>query len=805
MKAACIIHLVVLILLNIVVKAQSVFYSNTTTTNFNTLSGWSSNTNGTGTNPATLNNSVQLVVQSGHTKITSTDAVVNRLTVQANATVTANHSINISGTNARFILQNNSTYIHNNSANVSNTIFNGVEEFAVNSTFRIQNWQSSGTPLTPAALSRSVTSGVDGINYFYGNLIIDWATSGNWNQNWPSFPLGTYLTAGDFRILSVGNLRFTQNNNAQPDVYVAGDFIMNSSGSGNNTLNFSSGNGCVAYLNVNGNVVHQAGTITASSTSSFGYIWSYGTAPSFWNFSGGNRVRVAYLVEGNKTITLQSNLSLGTGMIGAQMQINNPATLDLQQFTISDVTNGAFISATGIIRTAHASGLWTSGQTNRSVSNANNFHIRLLEGSTVEYTGASGQIISSLASNVSPFDQYQNVRLTGGVTRVLENNTTFNGNINFSGAGNSILVNQHNVTLTGSASLSNHGPASYFQLVPQTAVNGRLRMNGLPASTRLFPIGTPTRYLPVSITPVAAGSDFSVSVFEGTTTNGLPGGPNFNATSRRLQVNSVWRVDRVAGTANAHLRFDWFNDTPQEGSNFTTLPNSQIGIWRNPGSGWILIPPPTANANNNTLNFASTTATAISNFGTAGTGMPYIVSNLNVLTGVLRSFELQQQQQIRLKWEVEEPASFASFELQRSSDGLNFKNIAQIQATAQTQYTHNDVPPAAGRWFYRLRMIDLTGVSSYSNVLNAQWKLQTAGLKITGNPVGNELRFTHMAAAENATYRIIGLNGAVALQGIIPAASSQQRVMVAQLPSGVYLLQLQYANGNSETARFIRQ
>ncbi len=770
--------------------SQTTYYS-TGVTNFNTLSGWTLNPDGTGGSPSSLNNNVRLVVQNGHTKNTSASVSINRLTIQAGGTVTANHGITLGGTNPRFVIENSGTYIHNNNANVSNTIFNGVEEFGGSSTFRVQNWQSTGTSLTPAALTRAVTSPVDGNNYFFGNLEINWPGSGNWNQNWPSFPTPTYLAAGNFSILSVGDFRFSQAINAQPDVYVAGNFLMNSTGSGNNTLNFSSGNSSIGYLNVNGNVSHANGIITASSASSFGYIWTYGNSGASWNFSGGSRVRVAYFLDGNKNITLQSNLNLGTGLIGAQMVITAPVTLDLQQYTISDVTSGAYISSSGTIRTAHPLGLWSTGQTNRAISNANSFHVRLQAGSTVEYAGGAGQVVSSLVSNTAPFDRYENIRFTGGAARSLEGSVTVNGNVDFSSPGNYLDVAAHTVTLSSGASVSNAGASAYFRVLPTSNTNGRLRWNGLPAAARVFPVGSATHYLPVTVTPATAGSDFSVSVFRGTTTNGLPGGPAFD--NRTFQVDAVWQVDRAAGTAPAAIRLDWFSNA-LEGNNFTTRTNAQIGIWRNDAGSWLLTPPGNF-ANDNLLNFSSTAGT-IASFGAAGTGMAYVVSNVNVLPGRLLSFSgrtLGTGNQLR--WEVADPALFSRFEPEWSTDGRNFQPLGSLPTAPRAVYEAIHPAPPARTIYYRLKMSGLMGDATYSHLITVT-NGSAATLVLLENPARDRL-LLRLPAASQTLYQVLDLQGRVHKNGRLQEQGLQATIGLEGLAAGRYYLRI--IQGSAQT------
>ncbi len=782
-------------------SAQTTYYSRNTTTNFNTLSGWATNRDGTGTNPPNLNNSRRLVVQDGHVKNTSAAASINRLTIEEGGTVTGNHPITFGGGSAQFVIEDGGIYIHDNTANVSNTIFNGTEVFSRQSTFQINRWQSAGTSITPAALTQNVPSLVDANDYYYGNLIVNWAASGNWNQAWPSYPTATYFTAGNFTINAVGDFRFTQNNNALPDVYIAGNFTMNSTGAGSNTLNFSSGNNSVGYINVNGNVNHSNGTITASSASSYGYIWTYGTSSANWSFPGGSRVRVAYYLTGAKTITLGSNFALGSGLTGPKFVISSTSTvLDLQHYTLSESTAGAYLSNTGTVRTSRAEGLWTNGQTNRSISNANGFYLQSQPNSTIIYYGAANQVVSSLSGATAPFDSYENLTILGGNTKILEGNTTVNRVFNFSTSGNYLSIGQHSLTIANTGSVSNAGNTSYFILNPTSNTNGRIRQNGLAATARIFPIGSSTSYLPVTITPASTGSDFSLSVFRGTTTNGLPAGTAFG--SRNMQVDAVWQIDRPNGSANATVRFDWGSNL-LEGAGFSATPNTQIGIWRYQAGNWILTPPG-AYTNDNILNFSST-AGAITSFGTAGTGYAYIIANIFILPGRLVSFSGSTNATDNLlKWEVADPASYNRFELEESTDGLGFRKAAEVNiAGQQTNYNFTDKLVKERVKYYRLKMWDIFNNVTYSHVVNITRPI-TAGIVLLQNPVRESLVFRHPASSTPSGYLITDLTGRVYVRGTIPSNIIQTSISISQLPAAVYVLK--YFDQSTEQAKtFVKQ
>ena len=116
--------------------------------------------------------------------------------------------------------------------------------------------------------------------------------------------------------------------------------------------------------------------------------------------------------------------------------------------------------------------------------------------------------------------------------------------------------------------------------------------------------------MPVTINPTG-NSDFTTAVFEGITGNGLPNGAALSTTQKLTKVDAVWNINRVNGTGNADLQIQWAQLL--EGSTFTTLANSDIGIIVNSGTSWALPITPGDNTTN-------TSSANFSTFGSFGVG-----------------------------------------------------------------------------------------------------------------------------------------------------------------------------------------
>lgn len=717
--------------------------------------------------------------------------------LQVAGTLQTSQAITVSS-NTTFQIDNGGKYIHDNTSTLSSSIFQGTESFGATSTFQINRWQGGSTSITPSSLTRAVNSSVDGNNYFYGHLIINWAGSGTWTQSWAAYPTSTFLAAGDLTFNSAfnGTFRFSSSSNVNPDVFVAGSFTMNATG----TIDFGSGNNSGGYLNINGNINHTAGTITSSgSGSSLAYLWTYGTGSSNWSFTGGTRTFNCYVADAGKTVRLTSNFDMGSGVIGAKMIVNTNGILDAQSYTISDGTSGAYVYVTGTLRTSQANGLWTSGQSSRTISNNNSLYPLLEVGSKVEYYGSAGQIVSSLSGITAPYNSYENLTITGANSKTLEGSTLVYKVFDFSATGNYLNIQNNILRLTSTSGISNSSATSYF-IVGSGA--GRLRQDALAAAAdRLFPVGTAGDYLPVTIRPTAANNDFSVNVFTGATTDAVAGGSAW--PSKGHLVDAVWRVDKNTGTADAEIQFGWLNTLEGTGPiapYFDKLAGSDIAIWQGytPYNSLNWRPAASGFNGDNTMNIARAIAVPNAYFNA-----PFIVGWSQKPLPVEISFNAERSNgSNQLNWVMNNILGVKSFVAERSTDGQHFIPVAEKNVAATTSYRMRDDIDNRVNYYYRIKVISDNGNIKYSDVVLIKGRDKNNFL-VVGNPVQHQLIIQHPASV-NSSYRIFAADGRMMMEARIAAGALSTYIDVEQLRPGAYYIQ--YLNGESrETERFIKQ
>jgi hypothetical protein len=99
----------------------------------------------------------------------------------------------------------------------------------------------------------------------------------------------------------------------------------------------------------------------------------------------------------------------------------------------------------------------------------------------------------------------------------------------------------------------------------------------------------------------------------------------------------------------------------------------------------------------------------------------YNFRNANILPASLISFNVvTDQQHPKLSWSTSQETGLQSFIIERATDGINFTNIGTVPATNTPtvhDYEYTDVTAGSVqvKYYYRLKMLDNAGQSSYSS------------------------------------------------------------------------------------------
>jgi hypothetical protein len=162
---------------------------------------------------------------------------------------------------------------------------------------------------------------------------------------------------------------------------------------------------------------------------------------------------------------------------------------------------------------------------------------------------------------------------------------------------------------------------------------------------------------------------------------------------------------------------------------------------------------------------------------------------------------------VQLTWQTAAEVKNDHFEIERSTDGSQFKTIGTVQGsknsnTIQT-YTYTDNTVQAGSIWYRIKQVDVDGLYSYSAVVSVQLSDKSL-FDVINNPVKDMLNiYLSPVFAQNTSIRIIDISGKE-LKKIEGVQAGTLGVNVSGLAAGTYIVQCLH-NGVSYNKRFVKE
>ena len=162
------------------------------------------------------------------------------------------------------------------------------------------------------------------------------------------------------------------------------------------------------------------------------------------------------------------------------------------------------------------------------------------------------------------------------------------------------------------------------------------------------------------------------------------------------------------------------------------------------------------------------------------------------------------QQQINLNWATASELNNSGFELERSTNGKEFKAIGFIEGYGTTveeqQYAFRDEEVVSNQfYYYRLKQIDFDGTFAYSNMVVASIsgddKIST---RVFPNPADD------IISIAGGQGEAIIFNNLGQVVKTIYLTDRIHTVNVAELPSGQYIIQMKDENNQFKTLSFIK-
>jgi hypothetical protein len=142
---------------------------------------------------------------------------------------------------------------------------------------------------------------------------------------------------------------------------------------------------------------------------------------------------------------------------------------------------------------------------------------------------------------------------------------------------------------------------------------------------------------------------------------------------------------------------------------------------------------------------------------------------------------------VKIDWTSLIEVNIANYEIQRSSDNLDFATVGIIPAaitydTKIKNYSYNDLHPLKAYNYYRLKITDKDGKISFSNTAWVNIHTDKSAMVIYPIPAKNVL---HIQTNEPAVFVITNQSGKILISKTI---NKKEDINIANLPAGVYYI-----------------
>lgn len=541
----------------------------------------------------------------------------------------------------------------------------------------------------------------------------------------------------------------------------------------------------------------------ASATAASFDIPATGTASSF-TMSGGTIVMqkaatgVDYRMSAAGTVTItggtvQFGNALTTGSPAFKVGAAAGALNSLPALTVNAAgTPSVLINTDALIKGDITVGTGTSLSTVTQLTTINGTVLQTI-------SGAGTSTFSGLTINN-----------TAGVA--LNKNATVNAALTLTNGRLNILTG-NTLTIANGNAIGGTGFGSAKHIATQvntgSGAQGFLRVNNMAAAAYSFPVGDGTNYLPVTLTPsdAVANNTFSICAFNGITTNGLPNGPAFTPAQKNKVVDAVWTINyngpSTPTAAATNMVLGW--PATLEGASFSTNPNPLIGIAHYDGPLWGT----SVGSGDNVANTA--TRTNVTTFS------PFAVGTINAggapLAIKINYFNAAKGNGVNtLNWAAACSSTEATFEIERSSDGVSFTTINSITATqarCAQPFSYDDNSNVSAIAYYRIKAIDYNGKISYTLIIKVG--SQVKDMRLAGllpNPVSNTAQLSITTVKKDKVeLSIVSLEGKVVYRNTVQLqnGTSIVNLEIANLSKGTYVVRGVFSDGQTNSIKFVKQ
>ena len=150
-----------------------------------------------------------------------------------------------------------------------------------------------------------------------------------------------------------------------------------------------------------------------------------------------------------------------------------------------------------------------------------------------------------------------------------------------------------------------------------------------------------------------------------------------------------------------------------------------------------------------------------------------------------------QSKQVNVKWNVDQEINIQRYSILRSTNGVDFSEIGNLDAMQLSTYQFGDKHPEIGNNYYKVKSIGIDGSIQYSKIASVKFGSNAQSIAITPNPVDKDGVF-YISGLSNSVsdiqVSIIDVSGRKVYQNrVVYSNGNQIRVVLPNsINAGVY-------------------
>jgi hypothetical protein len=295
-------------------------------------------------------------------------------------------------------------------------------------------------------------------------------------------------------------------------------------------------------------------------------------------------------------------------------------------------------------------------------------------------------------------------------------------------------------------------------------------------------------YKPITTT----GSEQPLGTFTGAPSRWFIAGASLRAASRDARdLNvSLLKNGNIVGNNKA---------TNQQWSATDTYTTYGTGILDKWGTTWLY-------SDINNPNFGVSLAAVVGNTQLKVDHMRILVYTTSVLPLELVYFGASQNgETVNCMWLTASELNTETFVIERSSDGYGFQPVGTVKAagnsTTTLHYSFTDEHPSEGIHYYRLKMVDADGTTTYSDIVSVAFGSGTVPL-LYPNPASDWTTVLTPTGFDEIV--ITNASGAIVDRIAGTSLETKQQLNVYDMPDGTYFICIKSADRPVEIRQLMK-